>query len=77
MANLADRLADNAPGRYYVDASCLDCDQCRVVAPDFFARNEDTGLSFVSKQPVTADDVGKIEEAIAACASSSIGDDGV
>jgi ferredoxin len=76
MANLSDRLSENASGRYYVDSSCIDCDQCRVIAPDFFARNEESGLSFVSKQPETAEDVSRLEEAIAACASGSIGDDG-
>lgn len=76
MASLSDRLSENAPGRYYVDSSCIDCDQCRVVAPEFFTRNEDSGMSFVSRQPATAEDVARVEEAIAACATSSIGDDG-
>lgn len=77
MASLSDRLPDNAPGRYYVDSSCVDCDQCRVIAPEFFSRNEETCMSFVSKQPVTAEDIARVDEAIGACATSSIGDDGV
>ena len=28
MATLAERLPVNVSGRYYVDASCIDCDQC-------------------------------------------------
>ncbi len=77
MANFADRLPDNAPGPYYVDSTCIDCDQCRVIAPEFFARKDDTGLSYVQRQPASADEVGRVEEAIAACATSSIGNDGV
>ena len=76
MATLADRLPQNAPGRFYVDGSCIDCDQCRVIAPDFFARNEESGLSVVSKQPANGEEVALVEEAIAACATASIGDDG-
>ncbi len=76
MATLSDRLTDNAPGRFYVDASCIDCDQCRVSAPAFFSRNADTCLSFVSRQPVTPEDIVLVEEAIAGCATDSIGTDG-
>ncbi|HVU32178.1 MAG TPA: ferredoxin [Opitutaceae bacterium] len=76
MANSSDRNPDNVPGRYYVDSSCIDCDQCRNLAPDFFARNPDTGLGYVQRQPVTDDEIAAVEEALAACATSSIGNDG-
>ncbi len=76
MANLSDRNADNAAGRYYVDSSCIDCDQCRVMAPDLFARNPDTGLGFVKQQPLTDAEIALAEEALAACATNSIGNDG-
>jgi len=46
------------------------------MAPDLFARNEDTGLSFVRRQPVTEDDLLLAEEALEACATASIGNDG-
>ena len=75
MATLSDRLAQNAAGKYYVDSSCIDCDQCRVQAPELFGRHED-GYSFVQKQPVTAEEMALMEDALAACATSSIGDDG-
>lgn len=76
MANLADRLSDNAPGRYYVDSSCIDCDQCRSLAPEFFTRNEDTGLTIVTRQPESADDVARVEDVLTTCATGSIGNDG-
>ena len=76
MATLSERLTENAPGTYYVDASCIDCDQCRVTAPDFFGRNPDTCLSYVIKQPVTPDEIELIEQVIGSCATDSIGKDG-
>ena len=76
MPNRNDRAPGNVPGPYYIDASCIDCDQCRALAPETFARNEDTGLGFVKRQPATADEVALAEEALAACATQSIGNDG-
>jgi ferredoxin len=73
MALLSEKTPDNVPGRYYIDASCIDCDQCRVLAPDFFARNADDGFSYVSRQPITDDEIALVEEALAACATDSIG----
>jgi ferredoxin len=76
MAIPAERTPDNAPGPYYVDASCIDCGQCEVMAPDFFVRNPDTGLGYVRRQPVTDDEIALAEEALLACATESIGNDG-
>lgn len=75
MATLLDRVPQNATGKYYVDASCIDCDQCRVVAPEFFGRTEE-GMSFLTKQPVTPEEIASVEEAMDACATTSIGADG-
>jgi ferredoxin len=76
MATFSDLAPGNVPGRYYIDNSCIDCDQCRVLAPEIFARNEDTGLGYVKRQPATADETALAEEALAACATESIGNDG-
>jgi ferredoxin len=76
MATLSERNPDNVPGPYYTDSSCIDCDQCRVIAPDFFTRNEDTGMTYVTRQPVTAEEIELVEEARLACATESIGTDG-
>ena len=76
MANYNDRAPDNIPGRYYIDTSCIDCDQCRALAPEFFSRNEDSGLTFVSQQPLSAEDVARVEDILATCATGSIGNDG-
>jgi ferredoxin len=75
MANLSERLSNNIPGKYYVDATCIDCDQCRAQAPEFYARS-DEGFSYVIRQPVTAEEVNLMEEIAAGCATASIGNDG-
>ena len=74
MANPTERLPENVAGHFYVDASCIDCDQCRAIAPQFFSRNEE-GLSIVSRQPETGDEIAEVEEIMANCATASIGYD--
>lgn len=76
MPNLIERLAENATGAFYVDASCIDCDQCRNNAPEFFSRNDDLGFSIVHRQPVTPDEIALAQEALDDCPSNSIGNDG-
>lgn len=76
MATLAERLPLNAAGRFYVDSTCIDCDQCRNLAPEIFDRDPDTGTSFVKRQPVTAEEIELVQEAMTDCATCSIGDDG-
>ncbi len=76
MASPTDRLPENVPGKYYVDASCIDCDQCRALAPQFFARHDESGLSLVVKQPETPEEIALVEEIMSGCATSSIGNDG-
>ena len=56
MATLTDRLSINVAGRFYVDSSCIDCDQCRTEAPEFFGRDTDNGTSYVKRQPVTPEE---------------------
>ena len=76
MAEKANRLPQNVPGRYYVDDSCIDCDLCRTTAPDFFRRNDEIGFSVVYRQPVTPDEQSFAEEARQGCPTESIGNDG-
>lgn len=76
MATLSERNPDNVPGRYYVDSSCIDCDQCRILAADIFGRNAEVGYSYVQRQPASDDEIALTEEALGACATASIGNDG-
>jgi ferredoxin len=76
LADRDDKLPDNAPGRFYVDGQCIDCDLCRQTAPQNFERNESEGYSFVIRQPETAEDAELCREALDECPVEAIGDDG-
>ena len=77
MATRNERLPENVPGPYYVDSTCIDCDQCRATAPEFFARNDDIGFSLVHRQPATPEEIQLAEEARLGCPTESIGNDGL
>lgn len=76
MAEKDCRLPDNAPGRYYVDDQCIDCDACRETAPDCFSRNDDKGYSFVHRQPTDESSRQSCLEAMEGCPVEAIGQDG-
>jgi len=76
MADLDDKVEGSVDGKYYVDASCIDCDVCRTTAPNNFQANEDEGFSFVFKQPGNGEEEEQCEEAMEACPVEAIGDDG-
>ena len=53
MAELDRKVPENVAGRFYVDATCIDCDLCRETAPRNFVRQEEDGYSYVHFQPIT------------------------
>ena len=71
MANPELRLAENVPGDFYVDSTCIDCDACRIFAPTVFSDAGDQ--SFVHHQPVTAEELLAAQKAQISCPTSSIG----
>ena len=77
MAELINRLPQNIPGPFYVDDTCTDCDLCRSSAPAFFARDDETGYSYVYRQPTTPEEFAQAEEARLECPTESIGNDGL
>ena len=76
MADLSKKWADNVPGEFYVDDQCIDCDACRTEAPENFKRNDDSGYSFVYKQPQTEQEKEQCQMALEACPVEAIGKDG-
>lgn len=72
MADPARRLSDNVPGEFFVDSTCIDCDTCRQIAPNTFARSR-FEQSFVAQQPQAADERRRAALAVVACPTSSIG----
>ncbi|HEY2509403.1 MAG TPA: MBL fold metallo-hydrolase [Polyangiaceae bacterium] len=73
MARLAARLSENVPGDFYVDDACIDCETCRVLAPNVFERSDRLGLSIVRRQPASAADALRAKMAIVSCPTSAIG----
>jgi glyoxylase-like metal-dependent hydrolase (beta-lactamase superfamily II)/ferredoxin len=71
MANIKKRLAENVPGDFFVDSTCIDCDTCRQLAPEVFA--EGAEYSFVHRQPQAAAERRRGVQAILACPTGSIG----
>ena len=71
MASLARRYPDNAPGDFYVDRTCIDCDACRRIAPAVFAEAADH--SYVRGQPRTPAERHRALMALVACPAGSIG----
>src|SRR5262245_40290697 len=72
MARQARAIADNARGEFFVDSSCIDCDRCRQIAPEVFARSARASQSFVARQPA-AEGEHRALMALVACPTSSIG----
>ncbi len=71
MANRERAVAENVPGNFFVDTSCIDCDACRQLAPKSF---KDAGThSFVYHQPNTPEEEASSYHALLACPTGSIG----
>jgi glyoxylase-like metal-dependent hydrolase (beta-lactamase superfamily II)/ferredoxin len=71
MANLQQRLPENVPGDFFVDASCIDCDTCSQLAPAIF-RDHGEQCS-VYHQPETDAEKRLALMALVACPTGSIG----
>ena len=52
MANTKKRVSENVPGDFFVDATCINCDACRQIAPAVFGEAAET--SFVKVQPFSS-----------------------
>jgi ferredoxin len=76
MSDLTQKLPENRPGRFYVDATCIDCDLCRETAPENFTRNDDEGHSFVYRQPSDPAQEAACLAALEECPVEAIGNDG-
>jgi glyoxylase-like metal-dependent hydrolase (beta-lactamase superfamily II)/ferredoxin len=73
VAQRARAFADNAPGSFFVDRSCIDCETCYTLVPEVFA--DARGHSRVERQPATAAERWRAQMALVACPTASIGTD--
>ena len=76
MAELSQKVPENVAGRFYVDATCIDCDLCRETAPANFLRLDDEGYSYVVRQPQTPQEEEACVAALEECPVEAIGIDG-
>src|SRR5947209_770058 len=71
MADRRRGVAENVPGDFFVDETCIDCDACRQIAPEVFAAAG--SYSFVHTQPQSSLTERKALQALLACPTGSIG----
>ncbi|MDR1435840.1 MAG: ferredoxin [Puniceicoccales bacterium] len=76
MAERHNRWPQNAPGAYYVDDNCIDCDLCREIASGIFKREDSGGYSYVLRQPENDGENRLCREALESCPAGAIGNDG-
>lgn len=72
VARAALRITENAPGDFFVDSTCIDCDACRQIAPAVF--NDVGHQSAVFHQPETDEELVAAQRALITCPTASIGD---
>lgn len=71
MADENKRLDSNVAGNFFVDATCINCDTCRQLAPASF---EEVGsFSAVTRQPTDHGPVQQAYQALLACPVGAIG----
>ncbi|WZO96710.1 ferredoxin [Isosphaeraceae bacterium EP7] len=73
MADKTRKVAENVPGRYFVDVTCIDCDLCRETAPGNFSRQDKARYSFVSHQPLDPAEETACMVALEECPVEAIG----
>lgn len=71
MADRNKRLDSNVSGNFYVDATCINCDTCRQLAPHNFEEIGD--YSAVNHQPNNEREEHQAYQALLACPVGSIG----
>ena len=76
MADITRQVPQNAPGKFYVDDTCIYCDLCVETAPSVYAEHGDQGWAFVMRQPETSEEIRVAMEAVEGCPTESIGTDG-
>ncbi len=71
MADPKRAVPGGAPGAWFVDDSCMNCDASRQCAPTLFG--ERNGQSVVVRQPTTPEELTQATRAMLSCPTSSIG----
>ncbi len=73
MADKNNKVAENVPGRYYVDQQCIHCGICVDTAPENFKFNDEDVYAYVYKQPIDDNENVNCRNALEACPVNAIG----
>ena len=73
MARIDARHPAGAPGSWFVDDRCIDCDAARHVAPGLIERNPGDGVSYFLRQPETEAEIDMAWRAVLVCPTRSVG----
>ena len=76
MADPSTKVPENVPGRFYVDATCIDCDLCRETAPGTSGAMTKGRRSYVLHQPTGPEEEAACLAALEECPVEAIGQDG-
>jgi glyoxylase-like metal-dependent hydrolase (beta-lactamase superfamily II)/ferredoxin len=71
MADAKKRAAENVAGEFFVDSTCIDCDQCREIAPHTFG--DAVGQACVQLQPASGGTRRAALQALLSCPVGAIG----
>src|SRR5438552_17754002 len=71
MSDATKRLQTNIAGNFFVDATCINCDTCRQLAPKSFVESGE--YSSVYRQPESEAERYQAYQALMACPGGSIG----
>ena len=76
MADKTSKQPENAPGKWYVDTTCVPCGVCVDEAPTLLKYNADQTYVFFQRQPASPAEEAAAQKAAEVCPTGSIGNDG-
>ena len=76
MADKTQKVAENVPGKWYVDETCVPCQTCLTEAPELLKYNDDETKVYFFKQPSNPEEEDAAQRALDVCPTGSIGNDG-
>ncbi|TGK11854.1 ferredoxin [Leptospira fletcheri] len=76
MADKHDKVPENASGKYYIDNTCVPCNDCLEEAPMLLKYTDDESKVYFHRQPQTPEEQICARKAKEICPVEAIGDDG-
>ncbi|WP_010571651.1 ferredoxin [Leptospira broomii] len=76
MADKNDKVPENAAGKFYIDNTCVPCNDCVEEAPMLLKYTDDESKVYFHRQPQTPEEQICARKAKDICPVEAIGDDG-